>query len=53
MDLTEIIKQYKPNVKDNTIKQYVIQLNRLKKIIEKDNFDFLKNFDSVEKILSD
>ena len=52
MDLTEIIKQYKPNVKDNTIKQYVIQLNRLKKIIEKDNFDFLKNFEMVEKTLS-
>ncbi len=52
MDLTEIIKQYKPNVKENTIKQYVIQLNRLKKIVEKDNFDFLKNFEMVEKTLS-
>jgi len=51
MDLKEILKEFKPNVKDNTIKQYVIQLNRLKKLAEKDNFNFLKDFDNVEAML--
>lgn len=51
MDLKEILKEFKPNVKDNTIKQYVIQLNRLKKLSEKDNFNFLKDFESVEAML--
>lgn len=53
MDISEIIKAYKPNVKENTIKQYVIQLNRLKNLFNTDNFDFIKDFDAVQNIISE
>lgn len=43
----EKIKESRPNLKDNTIKQYEVHLNRLKKIFDTDNFDFLSNVDDV------
>ena len=49
--LTEELTEARPNVKPNTIKQYEIQLNKLKKVFEADNWDFLsKPEDVVDKL---
>ena len=45
--LTEELTEARPNVKPNTIRQYEIQLNKLKKVFESDNWDFLSNPDDV------
>ena len=50
---TEAIKKVKPNLKDNSIKQYEIHLNKLKKLFESDSYDFLSNPDEVMEKLSD
>ena len=44
---TEEIKAFKPNVKDTTIKQYVMQLNQLKRMFDADDYMFLTDFDVV------
>jgi len=50
-NIGEDIKNKRPNIKDNTIKQYEVNLNKLKKIYESDNFDFLsKPNDVMDKI---
>jgi len=46
-NLNEDIKKSRPNIKDNTIKQYTMNLNKLKALFETDNFDFLSNVDKV------
>lgn len=46
-NLNEDIKKSRPNIKDNTIKQYRMNLNKLKDLFETDNFDFLSNVDKV------
>jgi len=49
----EAISKDRPKLKTNTIKQYEIHLNKLKKIFDSDNWDFLSNPDEVmEKISS-
>tara|TARA_R110000823_G_C15889941_1_gene495919 strand:- start:487 stop:1452 length:966 start_codon:yes stop_codon:yes gene_type:complete len=49
--LTEELTEARPNVKPNTIRQYEIQLNKLKKVFESDNWDFLsKPEDVVDKL---
>ena len=49
--LTEELTEARPNVKPNTIRQYEIQLNKLKKVFEADNWDFLsKPEDVVDKL---
>ena len=45
--LTEELTEARPNVKPNTIRQYEIQLNKLKKVFEADNWDFLSKPDDV------
>ena len=45
--LTEELTEARPNVKPNTIRQYEIQLNKLKKVFESDNWDFLSNPEDV------
>ena len=45
--LTEELTEARPNVKPNTIKQYEIQLNKLKKVFEADNWDFLSKPEDV------
>jgi hypothetical protein len=48
---TEAIKKVKPNLKDNSIKQYEIHLKKLKNLFESDNYDFLSEpNDVMEKI---
>jgi len=50
-DLPETIKKARPSIKDSTLKSYVANLNKLKKLFDTDNYDFLKNIDDVlEKI---
>ena len=45
--LTEELTEARPNVKPNTIRQYEIQLNKLKKVFESDDWNFLSNPDDV------
>ena len=52
-NLVETIKKSRPNIKDSTIKMYVSNLNKLKKIFEKDDFAFLKNINNVKEKLED
>lgn len=46
-NLTEELTEARPNVKPNTIRQYEIQLNKLKKVFESDDWNFLSNPDDV------
>ena len=52
-NIGEDIKNKRPNIKDNTIKQYEVNLNKLKKIYESDNFDFLSKPDDVMDKIKD
>ena len=52
-NLTEKIKEERPNIKDSTIKMYVGNLNKLKKIFEKTDFGFLKDFGEVKEKLNE
>lgn len=48
---TEAIKKVKPNLKENSIKQYEIHLKKLKNLFNTDNYDFLSEpKDVMEKI---
>lgn len=48
---TEAIKKVKPNLKENSIKQYEIHLKKLKNLFDTDNYDFLSEpKDVMEKI---
>jgi integrase len=50
-DVTEKIQESRPNLKANSIKQYETHLNKLKKLFDSDNFDFLSNpKDVIEKL---
>jgi len=53
VDLTEMIKKARPNVKDKTIKMYVSNLTKLQKLFDTDDWKFLKNIENVKKKLSD
>lgn len=50
---SEEIQKSRPNLKTNTIKQYVINLNKLKKLFDTDNYDFLKDPDEVMDKITD
>jgi len=50
---SESIQKARPNLKENTIKQYETHLNKLKKIFETDNYDFLDDPDKVSEKLKD
>tara|TARA_Y100001972_G_scaffold33145_1_gene41170 strand:+ start:2293 stop:3279 length:987 start_codon:yes stop_codon:yes gene_type:complete len=47
------ISKARPNLKTNTIKQYETHLNKLKKIFNSDNYDFLSDPDKVAEKLKD
>ena len=47
------IQKARPNLKTNTIKQYETHLNKLKKIFESDNWDFLSDPEKVNEALKD
>tara|TARA_R100001163_G_scaffold65696_1_gene64075 strand:+ start:2641 stop:3600 length:960 start_codon:yes stop_codon:yes gene_type:complete len=52
-NLTDLIKKVKPNIKDNTIKTYEANLNKLKEMFDSDNYSFLKDVDKVMEKLED
>ncbi len=50
-NLPETIKKARPSIKDTTLKSYIANLTKLKKLFDTDNYDFLKDIDAVlEKI---
>lgn len=52
-DASEEISKARPTLKTNTVKQYVINLKKLQKIYDTDNYDFLKKPEDVMEKLSD
>lgn len=52
-NITEKIQESRPNLKPNSIKQYETHLNKLKKLFDSDNFNFLSNPDDVMNKLED
>ena len=49
----EDISKSRPNLKENTVKQYSINLNKIKKLFDSDDYDFLKKpKDVIDKISS-
>jgi hypothetical protein len=50
---SEDISEARPNLKTNTVKQYVTNLNKLKKMFDTDNYDFLSDTDEVMNKVSD
>lgn len=47
MNLTELIKEKRPNLKDNSLKSYLITLRKLNDNKEIENLKFLKNFTEI------
>ncbi len=52
-NIKEKIQEAKPNLKENSIKQYEIHLNKLKKLFDTDNYDFLSKPDDVMEKIKD
>lgn len=52
-NITEKIQESRPNLKPNSIKQYETHLNKLKKLFDSDDFNFLSNPDDVMNKLED
>jgi len=46
-NITDEIQKSRPNLKSNSIKQYETHLNKLKKLFDTDNYDFLSNPNDV------
>ncbi|MHA2181382.1 MAG: hypothetical protein ACXAAH_08165 [Promethearchaeota archaeon] len=49
----EAISKARPHLKTNTIKQYETHLNKLKKIYDSDNYDFLSDIEDVKDKLKE
>ncbi len=52
-NVTEEIQKARPNVKPNTVKQYEVNLKKLQKIYDTDNYDFLSKPDDVMDKIKD
>lgn len=52
-DIYNLIKNHKPNLKESSLQLYVKLLERSKKIVDSDNYDFLQNPKEVQKKLSE
>jgi len=52
-NVSEEIQNARPNVKPNTIKQYEVNLKKLQKIYDTDNYDFLSKPDDVMDKIKD
>jgi hypothetical protein len=52
-NLTDLISKSRPNAKQSTIKMYVSNLNKLKKIFNKDDLSFLSSVKNVKEKLQD
>jgi len=51
-NINEEIQTARPSLKTNTVKQYESNLNKLKKMFESDNWDFLNEPEKVEEKIS-
>ena len=51
-DLKDLIKKARPNLKDTTVNMYMANLNKLKKVMDTDNFNFLKDISKVKEKIS-
>tara|TARA_R110000824_G_scaffold231517_1_gene419416 strand:- start:20250 stop:21194 length:945 start_codon:yes stop_codon:yes gene_type:complete len=49
----ELIMKARPNLKPNTIKMYIFNLNKLKKLFNEDNLKFLSNVGEVKDKIKD
>ena len=52
-NIKDLIKKARPNIKENSLKIYVSNLNKLMKMFESDNLDFLKDEKKVQEKLKD
>ena len=56
MDIEKLIKELKPNLKENSIKTYISQINKINKILTKKdsitNLNFLLNYNRVMELLN-
>ena len=52
-NIKDDISKSRPNLKENSIKQYETHLNKLKKLFDTDNYDFLSNPDKVSEKIKD
>ncbi len=52
-NVTDDIKKARPNVKENTIKQYEVNLRKLQKLYDTDGYDFLSKPDDVMDKIKD
>jgi hypothetical protein len=52
-NVTDDIKKARPNVKENTVKQYEVNLRKLQKLYDSDNYDFLSKPDDVMDKIKD
>ena len=52
-NVTEDIQKARPNVKANTVKQYEVNLKKLQKLYDTDNYDFLSKPDDVMDKIKD
>ena len=52
-NLTDDISEARPNLKENTVKQYVTNLKKLQKIFDTDNYDFLSDTEEVMEKIKD
>ena len=52
-NLMSVIQKARPNAKESTIKMYTSNLNKLKKMFDTDDFDFLKEHEKVKGQLKD
>ena len=50
---TDDIQKSRPQLKENTVKQYVVNLKKLQKIFNTDGYDFLKKTDEVMDKIKD
>ena len=52
-NVSEEIQKARPNVKPNTVKQYEVNLKKLQKLYDTDNYDFLSKPDNVMDKIKD
>lgn len=52
-EITEAIQKNRPTLKPSSIKQYYNHLNKLKSLFDADNYEFLKEYNSVMDKLKD
>ena len=52
-EVSEVIKEARPNIKDNTIRMYATNLNKLRKSFDTEEYKFLTSIDQVKAKLTE